>query len=98
MQGESARSLRDTEDDENRRTGVVRRPVFSDQTPYSEESVLPDPTAADDYYPKDDAGRLWLFARNIRKLVKQTLEPDQAERLLVKLERLFLEYGIYPPY
>ena len=95
---EAARSLRDTEDDENRRTGVVRRPAFSDQAPYSEESDLPDPTAADDHYPEDDAGRLWLFAQNIRKLVKQTLEPDQAERLLVKLERLFLEYGIYPPY
>ena len=35
---------------------------------------------------------------NIRKLVKQTLEPDQAERLLVKLERLFLEFGIHRPY
>lgn len=68
------------------------------ESAYSEESDLPDPTAADDYYPEDDAGRLWLFAQNIRKLVKQTLEPDQAERLLVKLERLFQEYGIYPPY
>ena len=39
-----------------------------------------------------------MFAQDIRKLVKQTLEPDQAERLLVKLERLFLNYHIYPPY
>ena len=57
-----------------------------------------DPTDADDYYPEDDAGRLWLFTKEIRKLVKQTLEPDQAERLLAKLERLFLRFGIYPPY
>ena len=68
------------------------------EAPYSEESNRPDPTAADDYYPEDDAGRLWLFAQDIRKLVKQTLEPDQAERLLVKLERLFLEFGIHRPY
>ena len=30
---ESARSLRDTEDDENRRTGMVRQPPFSGQAP-----------------------------------------------------------------
>ena len=39
-----------------------------------------------------------MFTQDIRKLVKQTLEPNQADRLLVELERLFLNYHIYSPY
>ena len=67
--------------------------------PDNEAPERPDPTAADEvFYPTNDAERNWMFAQDIRKLVKQTLEPDQAERLLVELERLFLNYHIYPPY
>ena len=38
-----------------------------------------------------------MLSPDVRELVKQTLEPQQAERLLAKLDVLFRNWGIYPP-
>ena len=40
---ESAQSLRDMEDDENRCTGIVRRPAFSDQATYTDGYLISKP-------------------------------------------------------
>ena len=40
---------------------------------------------------------MWVLSEDIRELVTQTLEPDQAERLLSELDRLFRKWSIYPP-
>ena len=67
--------------------------------PSNEAPNPSDPTASEEvFYPTNDAERNWMFTQDIRKLVKQTLEPNQADRLLVELERLFLNYHIYSPY
>ena len=63
-------------------------------TPDREESAVPDD---DIYYPSDDAGMMWLLAEDVRASIKQTLDPESAERLLVKLERIFESHGIYKP-
>ena len=63
-------------------------------TPDREESAAPDD---DIYYPSDDAGMMWLLAEDVRASIKQTLDPESAERLLVKLERIFERHGIYRP-
>ena len=37
------------------------------------------------------------FSDQVKELVTQKLEPDQAERLLPELKRLFRKWNIYPP-
>ena len=49
------------------------------------------------YYPSTDAELMWVLSEEVKKLVTQKLEPDQAERLLPELERLFRKSNIYPP-
>ena len=56
--------------------------------------VMPDGSI---YYPSDDASMNWLLAEGIRALIKRTLDPEPAERLLVELEQLFQQHGIYKP-
>ena len=65
----------------------------------NEEPIPSQPRSADDdvFYPTNDDERMWVLSQDVRELVKQTLEPKQAERLLAKLDLLFRNWGIYPP-
>jgi len=63
-----------------------------------EERVPPELLADDGvFYPTNDGDQMWLLSEHVRELVTRTLEPDQAERLLPELDRLFKEWGISPP-
>ena len=65
----------------------------------SYEAKIP-PELLDDkgvFYPSNDDELMWLLSEQVRELVTQKLEPDQAERLLPELDRLFREWRIYAP-
>ena len=49
------------------------------------------------YYPSSDSELMWLLSEQVKELVTQKLEPQQAERLLPELDRLFCKWHIYPP-
>ena len=49
------------------------------------------------YYPSDHTERNWLLVEGIRALIERTLDPEPAERLLVELEQLYQQHGIYKP-
>ena len=49
------------------------------------------------FYPTNDAELMWVLSEQVRELVTQTLESDQAERLLPELDRLFQKWSIHPP-
>ena len=49
------------------------------------------------YYPSSDSELMWVLSEEVKELVTQKLEPDQAERLLPELERLFRKWRIHPP-
>ena len=50
-----------------------------------------------EYYPSSDSELMWLLSEQVKELVTQKLEPEQAERLLPELDRLFCKWHIYPP-
>ena len=50
------------------------------------------------FYPSDDAELMWVLSEEVKELVTQKLEPEQAERLLPELERLFRKWNIYQPW
>lgn len=60
-------------------------------------SYLPVKPDGSIYYPSDDASMNWLLAESIRALIKRTLDPAPAERLLVELDQLFRQHGIHKP-
>ena len=64
------------------------------EDPCSYLPLMPDGSI---YYPSGDASKNWLLAEDIRALIGRTLDPEQAERLLVELEQLFQQHGIYKP-
>ena len=66
--------------------------------PRNEESI-PSELLDDDgvFYPTNDDERMWLLSQHVRELVTRTLDPDEAERLLAELDRLFRKWNIYPP-
>ena len=49
------------------------------------------------FYPSNDGELMWVLSEQVKELVSQKLEPEQAERLLPELERLFRKWSIYPP-
>ena len=49
------------------------------------------------YYPSGHTGKNWLLVENIRALIGRTLDPEPAERLLVELDELLQQHGIYKP-
>ena len=49
------------------------------------------------FYPTNDREQMWVISEEVRELVTQKLEPDQAERLLPELDRLFRRWGIHAP-
>ena len=49
------------------------------------------------FYPSNDGELMWVLSEQVKELVTQKLEPEQAERLLPELERLFRKWSIYPP-
>ena len=65
----------------------------------SYKAQIPPELLHDDgvFYPSNDAELMWLLSEQVKELVTQKLEPDQAERLLPELERLFRKWSIYPP-
>ena len=65
----------------------------------SYEERIPSELLEDDgvFYPSNDDERMWLLSEQVRELVTLKLEPDQAERLLPELDRLFRKWSIYPP-
>ena len=65
----------------------------------SYEAGIPSELLDDDgvFYPSNDAEQMWLLSEQVRELVTQKLEPNQAERLLPELDRLFRDWSIYPP-
>ena len=64
------------------------------EDPCSYVPLMPDGSI---YYPSGDVEKNWLLAENIRALIGRTLDPESAERLLVELERLYQQHGIYKP-
>ena len=66
----------------------------------SYEARIPPELLHDDgvFYPSNDAELMWLLSEQVKELVTQKLEPDQAERLLPELERLFRKWSIHPPW
>ena len=75
-----------------RRKTPTTTPDREDPCPYV--PLMPDGSI---YYPSGDVEKNWLLAESIRALIGQTLDPEPAERLLVKLEQLFQQHGIYKP-
>jgi hypothetical protein len=65
----------------------------------SYESQVPPELLHDDgkFYPSNDTELMWVLSEEVKELVTQKLEPDQAERLLPELKRLFRKWNIYPP-
>lgn len=63
------------------------------------EDLLPPELLSDDgvFYPSNDDERMWVLSREVRQVVTNVLEADQAERVLRKLDRLFDQWGIYTP-
>ena len=65
----------------------------------SYEEKIPPELLHDDgvFYPSNDAELMWLLSEQVKELVTQKLEPDQAQRLLPELDRLFRQWNIDPP-
>lgn len=63
------------------------------------EGPIPPELLDDDgvFYPTNDDERMWLLSHQVRELVTRTLDPDEAERLLAELDRLFRKWNIFPP-